>query len=526
MNAESITLRQIVKRRLTKEEEIAKESERIRNIKTEIHNFFAETKQLPSRRSPRKIKSLYKYMEKFSDTEDKNYDPEFANWLKSVGFTSFDQHNVTKTFKFRVYPSKSERDTYLRQMDLCRKIYNLLVEERRHASDLIRRLEESNPNYEPDYKNKSLYPDTDSQDHWLVELSKKNPNLPIFQETNSSIRTQICVQVNQAYRAFEKNLRSGKKKKNGKPYSSPRFKPEGEFPSMIYKRPNGYKFEWNGQSKHARIFGFPKLSNGIRINLMDLSPPDSIRMQSLVYDSGNFYLNLTIEVPKHKPETDRHEKIGIDLGIARTVQLSNGRFMSLPDGHGHKPDDYGGDTDSLKKLDRKVRKLQRQLSRKEAGGSGKRQSNNYKKANARISKIKRKISNTVKYYQAMWATEICREYDIVCMEKLSIPNMTKSAKGTVESPGKNVKQKAGLNRSILMTAPGHFISIMKNKAKEYGTKLVFVNPAYTSQTCSECGHVDKESRLDQKTFKCVKCGHEMNADHNAAINILNRGIDK
>ena len=98
--------------------------------------------------------------------------------------------------------------------------------------------------------------------------------------------------------------------------------------------------------------------------------------------------------------------------------------------------------------------------------------------------------------------------------------MTKSAKGTVETPGRNVSQKSGLNREILKSNWGRLELNLAYKAGE----LVQVDAAYTSQTCAVCQHVDKESRKTQAVFQCTACGHTANADHNAAINILARGL--
>ena len=98
--------------------------------------------------------------------------------------------------------------------------------------------------------------------------------------------------------------------------------------------------------------------------------------------------------------------------------------------------------------------------------------------------------------------------------------MTRSAKGDAETPGKNVKAKSGLNRSMLNGAFGMFRTRLEAKVGARNGVVIAVNPAYTSQTCVECGHVAKENRPDQATFKCVECGHEANADVNAARNIL------
>ncbi len=106
------------------------------------------------------------------------------------------------------------------------------------------------------------------------------------------------------------------------------------------------------------------------------------------------------------------------------------------------------------------------------------------------------------------------------MEDLKVKNMTASAKGTIENPGRNVRQKAGLNRTMLDTAMGE---IRRNLEYKCG-RLIKVNPAYTSQTCSHCGHSEKENRKSQARFQCVSCGYVSNADTNATINIRCLGM--
>ena len=102
--------------------------------------------------------------------------------------------------------------------------------------------------------------------------------------------------------------------------------------------------------------------------------------------------------------------------------------------------------------------------------------------------------------------------------------MTKNNKRTIENPGKNVKAKSDLNRSILYQSWGMFIEMLRYKCEWYGKKLLKVNPKFTSQICSKCGHKDKKSRKSQSKFKCTSCGFKINADKNAAKNILARGL--
>jgi putative transposase len=117
---------------------------------------------------------------------------------------------------------------------------------------------------------------------------------------------------------------------------------------------------------------------------------------------------------------------------------------------------------------------------------------------------------------------IAQRFGAVAIEALRISNMTASAKGDTANHGKNVAQKAGLNRSILNQGWFQFETLLAYKLEERGGDLVSVDPAYTSQTCSACGCIDKRSRESQARFVCIDCGHQEHADTNAAINIKRR----
>jgi putative transposase len=119
-------------------------------------------------------------------------------------------------------------------------------------------------------------------------------------------------------------------------------------------------------------------------------------------------------------------------------------------------------------------------------------------------------------YPAAWARCGCRKFDLIRVENLSITNMTRSAKGTTGEPGRNVGQKAGLNRGILASSWGLLVRRLQDKAPGRVEK---VNPAFTSQRCSACGHIAAESRKSQALFACVACSFACNADVNAARNI-------
>ena len=119
--------------------------------------------------------------------------------------------------------------------------------------------------------------------------------------------------------------------------------------------------------------------------------------------------------------------------------------------------------------------------------------------------------------------KISKNHAMIVTEGLKISNMSKSASGTTEKSGKNVRAKSGLNRAILDQGWSEFKRQIKYKLEWLGGVYVEVNPSYTSQKCSSCAHIDKKSRLSQSKFSCISCGHTENADINAAKNILAAG---
>jgi putative transposase len=195
--------------------------------------------------------------------------------------------------------------------------------------------------------------------------------------------------------------------------------------------------------------------------------------------------------------------VGIDLGVKRFAALSNGEFVDP--------------VNSFKRWQDTLAREQRKLSRKVKFSA------NWRKQKARITALHTKIANARNDFLHKTSTTISKNHAIVVMEDLRIKNMSASARGSVEDPGKNVRQKAGLNRSILDQGWGNFRRMLEYKQAWSGGEVVLVQAMYTSQRCPECGHVDKANRKSQAVFKCMACGYEKNADLSAATNILAAG---
>lgn len=170
----------------------------------------------------------------------------------------------------------------------------------------------------------------------------------------------------------------------------------------------------------------------------------------------------------------------------------------------------------ITRYERRMKRLQQALSRKQKG------SNNRAKARERVATCHARISAMRRDFLHQSTTALVRAHALIALEDLAVRNMTASAAGTIEEPGTNVRQKAGLNRSILRNGWSMARGMLEYKAAWSGVMLVAVPPAYTSQECSACGHIEAANRPAQALFRCVRCGYSDNADRNAAKNILAR----
>ena len=190
------------------------------------------------------------------------------------------------------------------------------------------------------------------------------------------------------------------------------------------------------------------------------------------------------------------ESVGIDRGVAVSAALSTGELLHAP---------------ALTGRERiRLRRLQRKLARAKRG------SNRRGRVRHAIARLRARETDRRKDWAEKVSTDIARRFDVIRVEDLQITNMTRSAKGTRENPGRNVRAKAGLNRGILGSGWGLLVRRLEDKAPGRVQKI---RPALTSQRCSACGQVDRDSRESQAVFRCTACGFAGHADVNAAINI-------
>jgi putative transposase len=224
-------------------------------------------------------------------------------------------------------------------------------------------------------------------------------------------------------------------------------------------------------------------------------PPDVKSYRVTMDRAGRWHVAFAV-VPGTIPAPGNSKVIGIDRGIAVSAALSTGHLLHAP---------------GLTARERnRLRGLEKKLARAERGS--KRRS----RVRVAIARLKVHETDRRKDWAEKLSTDLARRFDVIRVEDLKIGNMTRSAKGSRERPGRNVRAKAGLNRGILRSGWGLLVRRLEDKAPGRVEK---VSPAYTSQTCSGCGHRDPESRESQSRFWCHACGLIVNADVNAARNI-------
>ena len=311
---------------------------------------------------------------------------------------------------------------------------------------------------------------------------KKEPDISFLKNVHAQTLQQSAKDLDRAMKDFFK-------KKKG----FPKFKKKDEHDSFRY--PQGFKIKGN------RIF-LPKIGLvKFRKSQEILGTPKNVTVSK---KAGEWFVAIQVEQEITEPKHEyAHKEIALDLGIAKLATFSDGSVLEP--------------LNAYRKRQEKLAKEQRNLCRKKKG------SNNRKKQILKLQKLHKKISDSRLDYLHKSSTWITKNHGVIYFEDLKIANMSKSAKGTKEAPGRNVKAKSGLNKSILDQGWFELKRQIQYKSDWLGGKVVLVNARYTSQTCSECGYKDKENRETQAKFLCKECGHKDNADLNAAKNILTVG---
>ena len=351
--------------------------------------------------------------------------------------------------------------------------------------------------------------------------------------SNEALRVQrgTLKRVDRAFQAFFRRVKAGEAP------GFPRFKSAWRFRTLTVEDAKGVPFDYDPETGKGavRVKGWPRLRfkctrippKARPLDIKITRRPNGVK-PNVVYLSMSFDLGDAPAVAEDRPS----KPVGIDVGVSKRAMLSSGERIE-------------GRVRDMRKKRRLERKMQRQrdaalrdgraeyVNRGVSPKTGQRQyrlewvggmpSHGYRKTRAQRERLLHRENVRDRNKMHRETTEIVRNHDAIFVEDLQVKNMMRSAKGTVEEPGRNVAQKTGLNRSMSEQAWSTFFFMLEYKAERAGTRFEKVDPKYTSQTCSRCGTVDAESRKDER-FRCVHCGFTDDADHNAAVNVLSRGM--
>ncbi len=382
---------------------------------------------------------------------------------------------VSRKVVYRLYPSASQEAALLDMLGLHQRLYNAALEQRIAAWRLRR-------------KSLSAY-----------DQMRDLTGLRASDERYAGLNAQSAqVTLNRLHLAFAAFYRRCKK---GETPGFPRFKAFDRFSGWGYKtHGDGFRFMPGAGNRHGQL----RLSGIGTIPVRGRArTPGEVRTCEIAHKAGRWYASLTLACePQRKGGTDA---IGLDWGVETFATLAhedqafsaieNPRFFA--------------------RMKATLESAQQDLARKA------KRSNNRAKARRRVSAIHRKTTAKRLDFLHQRSAKLVAAVDLIATESLSIKNMVRSAKGTVESPGRNVAQKAGLNREILATAPRAFLAMLRYKAAEAGIEFVEVpsRKVKPSQTCSACGRQRKKA-LSERRHACP-CGLVLSRDQNAAcVNLL------
>lgn len=370
-----------------------------------------------------------------------------------------------QAFKFQLRPGGQQEREMRRFAGACRFVFN-------------RALALQNENHEAGNK----YIPYGKMASWLVEW-KNATEMQWLKDSPSQPLQQSLKDLERAYKNFFQ-----------KRAAFPRFKKRGQNDAFRY--PQGVKLD----QENSRIF-LPKLGWMRYRNSRQVT--GVVKNVTVSQSCGKWYISIQTESEVSTPVHPSASMVGLDAGVAKLATLSDGTVFEP--------------VNSFQKNQKKLARLQRQLSRKVKF------SNNWQKQKRKIQRLHSCIANIRRDYLHKVTTTVSKNHAMIVIEDLKVSNMSKSAAGTVSQPGRNVRAKSGLNRSILDQGWYEMRRQLEYKQLWRGGQVLAVPPAYTSQRCACCGHTAKENRLSQSKFRCQVCGYTANADVNGARNILAAG---
>jgi putative transposase len=378
---------------------------------------------------------------------------------------------ISRGYKFKLDPTAEQAVAFARNAGVCRLVYNIALEQRSNWYRQFRRVTGFGISVASQCR----------------ELTMLRAEVEWIAEGSVTAQQQALRDLETAFKNFFRKTAD---------YPTPRKK--GVNDSFRFQ---GNQVEFRRLNRSWGLVKLPKIGE-VRFR-WTRNIPGKLKNVTISLDPLGWHVSFATEQEVEVGKNFR-PAVGIDRGVIHALAFSNGSFADLP-------------KERMNVLERKARRHQRALSRCVKG------SNRQKKTKRLVAGKKSKTARMRKHFNHVQSYRIARDYGIAVIEALKTKNMTASARGTVEEPGTNVAQKSGLSRAILEVGWFQFETFLTYKVTSNGGEVRKISPMHTSTTCSCCGVNDKTNRKSQAVYECCACGLAINADHNAAINILQAG---
>ena len=400
------------------------------------------------------------------------------------------------TYKYRLLPTKAQHTALARILEDQRQLYNAALAERIDAYQ--RSLLEVTRGIRAKPHSITYFDQTNS----LTKCRQDPLTRDEFSRVPAFLQHWTLKKLDDAYKAFFRRVKAG----TG-PAGFPKFRGRDYWDSFGFSQNGGFRLD----GKRLRCKGLP---GGLRLHLHRPLPADiatlghrsgNLRSITLTRDPGGrkWWVCIACRVEPTQRCQSRSAAIGIDVGVAAAIAQSDNVLIPLPA--------------NIRSARQAKTLRQRALSRAVKG------SKRRAKTKLRLARLEAQNTRRRKAWQHRQSARLTRCYRVIGIEDLQIANMVRSAKGTAEAPGKNVKPKSGLNRSILEVGWGGLREKLEYKAARDGAVVVAVDPRYTSQLCSGCGAIVPK-RLTQRVHHCTACGLVLDRDTNAAKVIRARAL--
>ncbi len=311
-----------------------------------------------------------------------------------------------------------------------------------------------------------------SKDDQIKQARLYRQTFPQAQAVFSQTLQSVAADLGKAFDAFFRRVKAGEKP------GYPRFKSRNRFHSFTFPQ---YGFGVKVDGRRLRLYGIGRVAVRWHRPLAG-----TIKTVRIVHQAGRWHACFACEVPDAACLPATGQVVGIDVGLSALATLSSGEKIETP--HYYRTGQA------------KLRILQRKLARAQYG------SQNRRKALRAVQRQHEHVANQRQDYLHKLSTSLVRQYDGIALEELRVTNMVRNKH---------------LSKSILDSGWSMFRQYLTYKAANAGREIAFVNPAYTSQSCSACGALFQNFDLSTRWVECV-CGLSLDRDHNAALNILSR----